>query len=476
MTSFSSETIVKAEGTHHVALKFSLNVSEYLKGTGPSKIVAVWVDGWPWDTNGEAANAKNVILAERDAQWDDREAVFFMYDDASGFGTTLDGQLERSDHFLLSLGERYLSDDRYSLHSATHKKWLPAASASSAARASSAGGAQEFLLDVPSSSGASSASAASLTTPTITLSNLKKRIKEIADELEGSDAYEECVKEKYELERTLRYYDQQGIVPHLKSPQSSNLKSGQPANAMLHKRRWYGIYPDTKAKTWFEGRDAALFSVAFGDATSSDRNGDGKLTAGVDEIRYAETFQTARPLPFGEYKIVRKEIWAMFLPCSYTLSFDWTITATAPVGAVHEAFFDPVNLTGGAIGADKDNGALKPTLFSVNGAATNIERIKWDPAGRVSVDLKPGVSLKGHLIEFIGLNGKPFLSLSFDRSAGTSAVPSWQVCDSPWKAGDLLMIRISAGATAFGEAAKVSPCPNAPAPTPTPKTPARGRG
>ena len=156
--------------------------------------------------------------------------------------------------------------------------------------------------------------------------------------------------------------------------------------------------------------------------------------------------------------------------------FEFFVNVTAPIGVIHEAFFDPVNLTGGAIGADKDNGALKPTAFSVNGAATKIERIKWDPSGRVSMDLKPGVSLKGHLIEFIGLNGKPFLSLSFDRSAGTSGAQSWQVCDPPWKAGDLLMIRISAGATAFGEAAKVSPCPNAPTPTPTPKPPTRGRG
>ena len=45
MTSFSSEVIVEADGKYAVVLKFNLDVSEYLKGTGPSSIVAVWVDG-----------------------------------------------------------------------------------------------------------------------------------------------------------------------------------------------------------------------------------------------------------------------------------------------------------------------------------------------------------------------------------------------------------------------------------------------
>ena len=154
-----------------------------------------------------------------------------------------------------------------------------------------------------------------------------------------------------------------------------------------------------------------MFSIALGDVTPFDIDGDGKLTAVTDGIKFSQTFQTTRPLPSGEYKIVRKEVWGAYIACDYTLSHDWTVNVTAPVGVVHEAFFDPVNLTGGGIGADKDNGALKPTAFSVNGAATKIERVKWDPSGRVSMDLKPGVSLKGHLIEFIGLNGKPIREL-----------------------------------------------------------------
>ena len=484
MISFSSEIVTDNNGKYRVVLKFNLTVSEYLKGSGPSSIVAVWVEGHSFDTSADAESMKTHVLDERDSQWDSREAVIFLYGEGSGFGTTLDNQIKSADHFLIYVGDPYSPDDFYSLHSRENKMWLPAASASSASQASSTSNNREFLLDVPSQTVGTSVGAlgtnSSSTTPTITLGNLKKRIKEVTDEFNGGDgsgAYKQCVTEKYRFQRAIRYFrEEKDRDIYDRSPQSSNVASGRSANTTIHQRQNYGYYPDTKAKVWLEGKDATLFSVVHSKSTSVDYDGDGTLTAGEDHISYTESFQAVRPLPAGEYKIDRKEVWIPYLRCNYALSFDWTVTVTAPVGAVHEAFFDPVNMTGGAIGADKDNGALKPTAFSVNGTATKIERVKWDPSGRVSMDLKPGVSLKGHLIEFIGLNGKPIRSLSFDRSVGTSSAPSWQVCDPPWKAGDLLMIRISAGATAFGEAAKVSPCPNAPTPTPTPKPPARGRG
>ena len=484
LSSLSSEIVTDANSKYKSVLKFNFNVSEYLKGTGPSSIVAVWVDGSSYDTRADAEDDKARNLANRDAQWDDREAIIFLDDVANGFGTSLDEQLKRADHFFLAFGDPYSPNDRYSLHSSTNKDWLPAASVNSSSGASSASVNPEFLLDVPSqASGASSVSSAS-TIPTITLSNLKKRIGEVTAEYDvgtGSeaykDAYRQCVEHKYQRAREERYFVQvKGRKSYGNKLETSALTSGQPANTALYQGQNVGKYPDQKAKTWFEGTYAGLFSVTQGNASPYDLDGDGKLTAIVDRIKYTETYNTTRPLPTGEYKVTRKEVRSIFLPCNHVLSFDWTVTVTAPVGVIHEAFFDPVNLTGGAIGADKGNGALKPMSFSVNGAATNIERVKWDPSGNVIIDLKPGVSLKGHLIEFIGLNGKPIRSLSFDRSAGTSSAPSWQVCDSPWKAGDLLMIRISAGATAFGEAAKGSACPNAPAPTPTPKPPARGRG
>ena len=126
MTSLSSEVVVDAEGKYRSALKFSLDVSVYLKGGGPSSIVAVWIDGRRYDTNDEAQVAKVATLAVRDDQWDDREAVIFLYEGRSGFGTSIDAPFQLADHFLLALGHRYFDDDRYSLHSTRYKAWLPA--------------------------------------------------------------------------------------------------------------------------------------------------------------------------------------------------------------------------------------------------------------------------------------------------------------------------------------------------------------
>ena len=254
MTSLSSEVVADADNEHRAVLKFSLSVGEYLKGTGPSNIVAVWVDGRSYDTNSEANSAKEIILAERDDQWDDREATIFLLDGFSGFGPLLDGQLQLADHLLLYVGDPFSPDDLYSLHSKTHKVWLPAATSGG-----STGDGQEFLLDVPGRSP---------TTPTITLGELKTRIKEITAEFNGgngSQTYKDCVREKYRFERGIRYAREvRGNDSYGKSDLNSDLMSGLSARAMLDERNWYGIYPDIKARTWLEGRDGALFSVCAG--------------------------------------------------------------------------------------------------------------------------------------------------------------------------------------------------------------------
>ncbi len=106
MASFSADVYVNADGTHSVGLQFNLAVSEYLKGTGPSSIAAFWIDSWSYDRSAEVESRKADILATRDDQWDDREAVFFLYDGpwADWFGTAFREQLQRADGFLLGVG------------------------------------------------------------------------------------------------------------------------------------------------------------------------------------------------------------------------------------------------------------------------------------------------------------------------------------------------------------------------------------
>ena len=321
MTSYSSGVFVDAKGKFLSTLTFNLEVSEYLKGSGATNIVALWVDGTRYDTIAEANVAEARNLANRDDQWDDRAAIIFLYDGASGLGTSLDAQFQLADHYLLAAGHRYFDDDRYSLHSTRNKVWLPAAGTGSN------GDTQEFLLDVPPPTGTAS---------TITLGDLKSRIAGVTAEFDGgdgSDAYQTCVEETYEIERVIRYFrEEEDTDAYDKSPQDSSLASGQPADTELHQRQNGGAYPDTKAKTWLEGRDADLFTVSQGEPTDVDVDGDGSFTAESDGIEFTETFATARPLPSGEYEIVRREVWPRYLICNYVLDNEWTITVNAPEG------------------------------------------------------------------------------------------------------------------------------------------------
>ncbi len=447
MTSYTSEVTVDSDGKHSVALKFNMNVSEYLMGTGPSSIVAVWVDGWLWDSSAEANDWKPTVLAERDTQWDDREAVIFLYDSGGGFGTTLDGQLKLADHFLLALGGAYSYDDRYSLGSAVSKTWLPAVNASAAGDSSGVDD-RAYLLEVPSSSAGDSG--ASSTTPNITLSNLKKRITQVTAELnggDGSEAFKECIREKYQLEREIQYYQQSdSVTSYTNDLEYSALVSGRPAGTVLHQGQNYGKYPNWKAKTWFEGSNAALFSVAQGTATPYDLDGDGQLTAIVDRIKFTETFTTTRPLPDGRYKVNRKEVWSIFLPCNHVLSHDWRVTVTAPTGTLHELFFDPVTV-GSAIAADATNGTLKPTAFTgAGGASATIGRIAYE-SGQVKIKVTPVTALASQVVEVIELDGAGSLSLSVANATVDAAnnTLSWTVSSQPWHNGDKLMVRIHNG-------------------------------
>ncbi len=472
MNSFSSEVVVETDGKYTAVLKFNLEVSEYLKGDGPSSIVAVWLDGESYDTRTEAEGRKALSLKRRDDQWDDREAIIFLFNRPGGAGSWLREQLKLSGHFLLAVGDQYFKNDHYSLHSDMYKAWLPAESnISSHTGAGSNDDAQEFLMDVPASLGTAAGAGSDATAPTITLGNIKKRIEEVTAELnggDGSDAYKKCVRQKYESERRDRYYKElKGRDLYGRSPMESTVKSGQSANFVLHQRQNNGIYPNQKAKTWLEGKDAALFTVAQGEPTPHDIDKDENLSAGVDAITFTESFATARPLPVGEYKIYLKEVWTPYLLCNYVVSLDWTITVTAPAGALHEAFFDPVAINDD-IGADASNGVLKPASYTSGGTTTTINSIEW---GSQQVSLDATSSLPSdHHIDFLALDASVALRLEVDDATATTSggvtTHSWHVCNQPWSAGDKLMLRISSSSSDLTGVTNDEPCA-APTPEPT---------
>ena len=454
MTSVSAEI----DTGYLVYLKFNLKVSEYLRGTGPSNIVAIWVDSYfhYYDTRAEAEARKAAVLAERDSQWDDREAVIFMLDDGpNDYGPKITELLGKADHFFLARGELQ-GDDYYSLHSRSHKGWLPSVTAGSESSAGATDAGREYLLDVPPKSVGLIGQSSSSQTPTVTLTDLKATIKEVVTEIDagdGSDAYEECIREKYGFERHERQRKSEGKDLVRAEPSHTELVSGRQAGTVLLQRPRTGIYPDRKSKTWFEGADAALLEVVQveGDTTPYDIDRDGRLTAGVDRFEFTQRLTTTRPLPAGEYSVVRKEVWAIFLDCNYVLDSDWTITVTAPSGTLHEMFFDPVTV-GTAVAADATNGVLEPRAFTgASGAAATIGRIAYEPAAadsgksaQVTMEVTPDDALSGQVVDFIGLDG----TVSFALSAATAAVDaandilSWPVASQPWESGDKLMVRI----------------------------------
>ena len=88
----------------------------------------------------------------------------------------------------------------------------------------------------------------------------------------------------------------------------------------------------------------------------------------------------------------------------YVVYSVWEVTVTAPAtGTLHEAFFDPVTV-GTAVKADGSNGVLKPTSFTVGGTATEITSLEWSN-NQVVLTLNPHVSLSGHVLDFIALDG-----------------------------------------------------------------------
>ena len=428
MTSFSSEVIVDVDGKYTVVLKFNLNVGEYLKGTGPSSIVAVWVDGRSYDTTDEANSAKTIILAERDGQWDDREAIIFLYGVLSGFGASLDAQLQLADHFLIYVGDPYSPDDFYSLHSKRNKRWLPTATATATSTSSTAN-SREFLLDVPPPM------------ETITLGDLKTRITEVTAELnggDGSEEYRECVKFKYKYMRNQRNFPEERGGPFTTWNIDQSIVSGQAAGTVLDQTHAYGVYPDTKVTIWVEGRDSALFDTADGNTTASDTDGDGEY----DTIEYDLMVKLARPVPAGEYRFDLKENEIAFKLCNFVISNEWTVTSIAPEGVVHEALFDPV-ADGSAVAAGSTIGVLEPTSFIESGATTTIERIEWE-SGTAKMKLTPHTGLAGRVVDFIELDGTVSLSLTIDDATVDTAnnTLSWSVSPQPWDDGDKLMLRI----------------------------------
>ncbi len=441
-TTVESATIYDGSTKYIPLLEFSFSVEEYLKGSGADDIVAVWATAPFFDTQEEAANALPAIVAARDAQWDDHEAILFLQENSRGFLSST----ELADRFYLAWGgsrPMYSHDDKYSISSRRNRLWLPAAAVGEASQAT--GDQQRFLTDVPPDAGTAS---------TITLGEIKTRIAAITAKLsasDGSEEYTECVQLTYQYARQESHYratysSRSGSTSVDDPPPNHELNSGLAAGTSLYEDDMgFGPSADELVRFWLDGGDANLFSVAYGDAVPYDYSGDGA----DDSVNFTRRVVSARPLPEGVNRFHFNIRSPFFKLCDgYATRYEWTVTVAAPTGTLHEAFFDPATV-GTAVAADDSNGVLKPaSLTDANGTSATLERIAWEPgtgdSGTVKVEVNPNNALTGQLLDFIELDGTVPLSLNAADATvdNMNDTLSWAVESQPWHDGDLLTARI----------------------------------
>ena len=440
-------------------LKFTFNVSEYLKGTRttPGSLTAVVRSLAFFDTREGAQALADHMLAERDAQWDNRVAVIFLVNESATLPATAPENV-----YFMSIWDTFDAEtgDQYSIASNRNKVWLPEAQ-NAAGGGRSANAVRRFLTDVPATQVSRRSGQTANESPAITQSSLVSMITGVTNKLNAQPgrAYKTCVLHSYSWDRRVEYFRSQNKgYPVLVETVETELASGLPSNTntdqLIHT---YFVNENWKGRYWFEGDDADLFTISDdvyenrtwpypGGIENSFSAVGGKFK--VDTKLRIHYLSTTRPLPADEYTFTMKQTWPSDVPCRdkdyYSEKAVQIVKIATPPGTLHEALFDPVT-DGLAVAADATNGQLEPAAFTdANGASATIRRIEW-ASDAVKVKVSPHTGLAGHKLDFIELDGAVSLSLVVDEATVDAAnrTLSWAVAEQPWHDGDLLMLRIA---------------------------------
>ena len=419
------------------AIAYTFNVLEYLKGSGGNEITAVAWDGQTeYTTSAAALTRGGELLAERDTQWENREALLFLVSPAP-----LAPNNSPADRYEFGAMWLYPGGDMYSITSVHAKRWRPEALGGTGG-ATGTSSEKYFLTDVPASSGsASGASGNSREEPSLALSTIKNKLATIEAEIARSDnpaEYRLCLANVYRGERSDEYTrEAKGREKHFYQYKrfdvsiSSGLRSGQ----FVHTNYLYEI-------------------ALTADSLSADGEGTWEKMGGPDATLFSDNppykVVTARPLAAGQYRFYhgvssdRNRLCRPEFPDKLLKANEIFVTVTAPEGTLHETMFDPVDLTSG-VGVDGTNGVISDADLTVGGTSTSISGLKWDNS-QVVLSWSVHAGLEGHKLDFIELDGSVGLSLAgSDATAdATARTLTWAVTEQPWDAGDLLMLRISA--------------------------------
>ncbi len=433
---------------YHPAIKYTFESLEYLRGDAGDEIVAVAPYGSLWSKRErEMIEFADILVADRDDQWEDRQAIIFIGDFEGELGQH--ALLNYKYEFVTLIGGRDYTID------SLDKSWLPAADPPGVTGASGeATDEMRFLLDAPVL-GAVGASGRNTLIPKITLRELRAQVKaeneilEAGAALHGRTKYKYCLREKYRDERIAQSGKLEYISWHI-----DPIDSGLPSETRIGAPYFHNDSPSDIPGELIEGNDAYLFS------------------------HKPARFYTKRPIPNGEYRFYWdfwSSHWVDYTICGADTRPDELVkntevfvTVTAPDRTLHEAFFDPVDLDGGAVGAGSGQGILESDRFLFK-TDTLIERIEWKD-GEALMEFKSHRQPPDHHIDFIGLDGSVALRLDFDEArkegAGAERTLVWGVCEQPWKEGDLLMIRMSESEPGLSGATNDGDCGDAPLPEP----------
>ena len=444
LQSSSGATTTATGGGHQAVQELRFTVHEYLKGSGPSTITVAVRDDYVYASEATARAAATAAVAQRTTTWDAREGVLFLsaLDDAY----TPTGGAAAGSALGFTRSNPGQSAWAYSVDTLS-RAWLPA---QQAAGSTSAAGTQTYITD-----------GARTPAPTITLAALRAQIATLAAELKAGESvagYKSCVADRIMFKRYRRAEAAQSGGTWVPSERAIQLASGAAAGTEIYKMAFNYNDPQYN-RLWLSGPDAARFQTTRVDADTDPANG------------YAQTTASARPLPAGVYRVHHNLQHHGKIPCNFVPDQAYivlAVTVTAPIGTLHEAFFDPVTI-GAGVGAGGGQGALTSTAFSVGTTSTAFQRLVWD-AKYIQLNLSAPVTLSSHALEVIGSNGKAALQLNF-KQATSAPLPGggqawrWRVCTTtaPWKTGDQLMLRLHPVASIAAEASGALGC--GPAPT-----------
>ena len=403
---FESDVVVHAAVIGEYAGGLRFRAHEYLKGTGGDEFFV------------------RVHIERRDMQWDDRPAILLLQesDVVEEYNqTAIAGGAPSEFHFSI-FPWSYIGDREWSYSiEGTSPLWLPLTTTSSDLSLNSPD--REFITESESPLGERH--------PTITLGELR----DIAAWLHGGsgvDGYEQCITSSIDYIDFYRNWEGLFGEQYSEDPLTLDTESGLGADHVL--LEFESAKTPEYNRVWLTGADAQIFRDVIVDDDTSASNG------------YEEQLKTARPLPTGFYQLTSHIQLAEYFPCQFNPELNKLpieVTVAAPEGTLHEAFFDPVALSGGGVGAAGSSGVIDPDEFTVSSDDVEIDSLEWD-SGSVVLELDDYVSLSGQTLDFIELDGSIDTSLAIaDATVNqTAATWTWSVTGAPWEDGDLLMLRI----------------------------------